>query len=80
MRVQFSFPDNTQAGVFEIPATAVISKYDASWIFRPNGEKIRVINLGTAAANGTILITGDLLETGQRYLLHPEPTESVRLK
>lgn len=74
MRVEFGFSDKTQAGVFEIPASAVISQYEASWIVRPDGARIRVIRLGTSTANNTALITADILRSGQRYLLHPEQT------
>lgn len=71
MRVELSFPEKTK-GIFEIPTSAVISKYEANWIVRPNGERVQIVSLGASGKKGTTLVTGDVLESGQRYLLHPE--------
>ena len=72
MRVEFSFADEMQQGVYEIPSAAVISRYEASWIMRPDGERVQVINLGEAAAKGNSLITADQLKAGQRFLADPD--------
>ena len=72
MRVEFKFTHGQQTGIFEIPASAVITKYEADWLVLPDGKRMRVIRLGTESDRSTAIITGEFLEAGQRYLLHPE--------
>ena len=72
MRAHFSFKSFEANNRFSIPATALINRYEAQWLMKPDGSTTQIILLGTENNGLTAIISGENLEAGQNYLAVPE--------
>jgi len=60
-----------EAGVVLLPRSALEQRYDAYWITREDGTRLRVRMLGTAGDR--VRISGEGLEPGDRFIGAPQP-------
>ena len=59
------------AGSLLVPATAISSRYEASWLTRPDGDKVPVIVLGPGSEPGFKRVSADGIEPGDLFLRTP---------
>jgi RND family efflux transporter MFP subunit len=75
MRVQLKFTGEIDSSSFRISRSALISRYEANWLMRPDTSRVQVIFLGYSEDNNYAIISGNDLETGQQFIAHPEEYE-----
>lgn len=71
MRVHISFKSQEESNSFIIPASALINRYEAQWLMKPDNTMIQVILIGTEDDGKLAIISGETLKAGQRYLADP---------
>jgi RND family efflux transporter MFP subunit len=72
MRVELQFAGDMESTSFRIPRSALISRYEANWLMRPDTSRVQVIFLGYSEDNSYAIVSGHDLETGQQFIAHPE--------
>lgn len=72
MRVdlQFESPETTRS--FVVPKSALISRYEATWLVQPDDLRIQVIYLGTTDNGESAIVSGESLLPGQTYQTSPK--------
>jgi RND family efflux transporter MFP subunit len=59
------------SGALLVPASAVLNRYDSSWLTTPAGDKIMVIVLGSGNKPETLRVSGKNIRPGERFLTAP---------
>ncbi len=67
--LQLVLPD--RKGGYIVPATAVQERHNFFWLTRDDGAKRKVVLLGKASLDNHVLVSGDDLVTGEKYLSRP---------
>jgi RND family efflux transporter MFP subunit len=71
LRAELSIVGQEESDIYQVPASALRSKYEASWLTTAAGREIRVIVLGRSDDHKHAIISGDQLSRRERYRLHP---------
>lgn len=69
-RLDFSLPG--EKAIFEIPVTALLSRYEATWLVGKNGEAVRVVLLGKSKDKKMALVTGEDLNVKDEFYEFPD--------
>lgn len=72
MRVEIQFAGDIESTSFRIPRSALIRRYEANWLMRPDTTRVQVIFLGFSEDNSHAIISGSDLSSGQRFIAQPE--------
>jgi RND family efflux transporter MFP subunit len=72
MRVELMFAGDMENTSFRIPRSALISRYEANWLMRPDTTRVQVIFLGYSEDNNFAIVSGHDLAAGQQFIAHPD--------
>ena len=62
-------------GSFLVPHSALINRYEASWLVAPDGKRIQVISVGHSEDDQFSIVSGSELRAGQQVQLSPDPLQ-----
>lgn len=71
LRCLLVLPTGEVSQQFVVPATALVSRYEAHWLVAPAGERHKVIVLGYLENGASAVITGNNLAIGQDFQTSP---------
>ena len=66
-RLQLGVPEQTNAVL--LPTAAVEQSYDEYWLTRENGERMRVVRLGSGPGAGSVRVSAQGIQPGDRFRL-----------
>lgn len=72
MRAELQFATEEKTAAFLVPSSALISRYEAHWLMRPDGTRMQVIFQGQSNDGQHAIISGSELSAGQRFLADPD--------
>lgn len=72
LKARLDFSQAGEQAIFEIPVTALLSRYEATWLVRKDGLAIRVVLLGKNRDKKMALITGENLNLMDEYQEFPD--------
>ncbi len=75
MRAELVFKSATAASTYVVPPAAVISRYEAHWLVRPDGTKQQVLLLGRTEDESQAVVSADTLSAGMTFLSEPDQTD-----
>ena len=67
-QLELGIPEQTNAVL--VPSTVLEQSYDEYWLTRENGERLRVIMLGSGPDAGSVRVTAQGIQPGDRFRLH----------
>ncbi len=72
MRIELEFvsPETTRS--FIVPKSALINRYEATWLVQPDGSRVQVIYLGTTENGKSAIVSGETLQPGQSFQTTPQ--------
>lgn len=71
MRVTLELAGKPQDGLFEVPRSALLSRYDSHWLVAPDGKRTQVIYIQKSDDGMSAVVSGEGLGPGERFLNHP---------
>jgi RND family efflux transporter MFP subunit len=72
LRANLTIAGREERGSFVIPSSALISRYEAHWLVKADGQRKKVIVLGTNEDGQQAIVTGNELIPGETFLAFPE--------
>ena len=69
-RLQLGVPEQTNAVL--LPAAAVEQSYDEYWLTRENGERIRVVRLGSGPGGESVRVSAPGIKPGDKFRLQEQ--------
>ncbi len=72
MRAELVFKSATAAGTYVVPLSALISRYEAHWLVRPDGTKQQVVVLGRTEDGSQAVVSAETLSAGMTFLSEPD--------
>lgn len=75
MRIELQFRSPEETRSFIAPKSALVNRYEATWLVNADGTRLQVIYLGTTENGTSAIISGETLRTGQYFQAAPERTQ-----
>ncbi|TKB06023.1 efflux RND transporter periplasmic adaptor subunit [Desulforhopalus sp. IMCC35007] len=75
MRAEVQLISGEDTGSFLVPHSALINRYEASWLVAPDGRRIQVILVGHSDDDQFSIVSGSELKAGQQVQLSPDPLQ-----
>lgn len=73
MRAELQFTIQEETGTFLVPNSALVNRYEASWLTNAQNTPIQVIFIGKTGDGQFSIISGKSLKAGQKVQLNPAP-------
>ncbi len=74
MRAELRFAGGASLSTFLVPRSALISRYEAHWLTRPDGSRFQVLLQGSLDNGRQAVISAGGLNAGERFLASPDST------
>ncbi len=71
VRAQLTIQGNKEKNSFLIPATALVSRYDAHWLVAPDGTQQKVLLLGITEGGKDAIVNSSACMPGDQFMVHP---------
>jgi RND family efflux transporter MFP subunit len=71
LRANLTIVGREERGSFVIPTSALVSRYEAHWLVKADGQRKKVILLGTNAEGQQAIVAGSELIPGETFLAFP---------
>ena len=72
MRAELRFAGAVSPSTFIVPRNALLSRYEAHWLTRPDGSRVQVLLQGSLDDGRQAVISADDLSVGERFLASPD--------
>jgi RND family efflux transporter MFP subunit len=72
MRAELRFAGEVSPSTFIVPRNALLSRYEAHWLTRPDGSRVKVLLLGSNDDGRQAVISAGNLSVGERFLASPD--------
>ena len=71
MRAELVFKSTTATGTYVVPLSALVSRYEAHWLVRPDGTRQQVVVLGRTEDESHAVVSAETLSAGMVFLSEP---------
>jgi RND family efflux transporter MFP subunit len=72
MRAELRFAGEVSPSTFIVPRGALLSRYEAHWLTRPDGSRVQVLLQGSNGDGKQAVISAGNLSVGERFLASPD--------
>ena len=72
MRAELRFAGAVSPSTFVVPRSALLSRYEAHWLTRPDGSRVQVLLQGSNGDGKQAVISAGNLSVGERFLASPD--------